>query len=83
MRFTLWTARETGAIKLFSYKAICFMRLDIRYYLGFVDIFTTYGFRQKLGHCFKTLKFCGNHHSSANAEVYSERLQEFLEDHLP
>lgn len=38
-----------------------------RYYLGFVDIFTTYGFRQKLGHLLKSIKHCGNDHSSANA----------------
>jgi phosphatidylinositol-4-phosphate 5-kinase-like protein 1 len=53
-----------------------------RYYLGFVDIFTPYGLRQKMGQFLKTLRFCGTDHSSASPDVYADRIQEFLEDHL-
>ncbi|XP_059094173.1 uncharacterized protein LOC131889161 [Tigriopus californicus] len=53
-----------------------------RYYLGIVDIFTPYGFRQRLGGLGKTLLLCGSNHSSAGPDKYAKRLLNFLEDHL-
>ena len=53
-----------------------------RYYLGIIDIFTTYSFRQRFGFFLKSLLYCSTNHSSTPPDEYANRFIDFLEDHL-
>ena len=53
-----------------------------RYYLGIIDFFTTYSFRQKSGRLLKSLLYCSTNHSSAPPEEYANRFLEFFDEHL-
>ena len=53
-----------------------------RYYLGIIDIFTAYSFRQRFGRLLKSLLYCSTDHSSAPPEEYANRFIDFLEGHL-
>ena len=47
---------------LSEFNVLNLLFLFYRYYIGIIDIFTEYGFRQKLGRILKTIKFCNCNH---------------------
>jgi Phosphatidylinositol-4-phosphate 5-Kinase len=71
----------TGAttLSITTLSKITFSIYGFRYYFGIIDIFTEYGFRQKISRILKTLKYFSTDHSSAPPEVYSQRLLRFVE----
>ena len=50
--------------------------------MGIIDIFTTYGWRQKVARVLKNIKYCGGNHSSLGPEKYSARFVAFIEKHV-
>ena len=53
-----------------------------RYYFGIIDIFTTYGWRQRLAQFVKSLRYCGGDHSSLQSDLYASRFVNFIENHV-
>merc|ERR1712037_245425 len=55
---------------------------DTRYFFGIIDIFTTYGWRQRLVRVMKSLRHCGSDHSSRGPNSYAARFVHFIEAHV-
>ena len=60
----------------------CQLFIHCRYYFGIIDIFTEYGFRQKVGRFLKGMLYCSSDHSSVPPDEYASRFVEFIEEHL-
>ncbi|KAG8447967.1 hypothetical protein GDO86_015173 [Hymenochirus boettgeri] len=52
-----------------------------RYFVGIIDIFTVYGFKKRLEHLWKSLRFHGQEFSTVNPMYYSHRLCRWVECH--
>lgn len=44
-----------------------------RYFVGIIDVFTVYGFKKRLEHLWKTLRFRGRHFSTVSPRKYAPR----------
>jgi len=55
---------------------------DTRYFFGIIDIFTTYGWRQRLVRMLKSFRHCGGDHSSRGPDSYAARFVHFIEAHV-
>ena len=53
-----------------------------RYYIGIIDIFTPYTVPQKWGRLLKTVRFCGQNHSSLPVDLYAQRFLYFVQETL-
>ncbi|KAJ6654595.1 hypothetical protein lerEdw1_006748, partial [Lerista edwardsae] len=54
---------------------------DFRYFVGIIDFFTVYGFRKKLEHLWKSIRYRGQRFSTVNPSDYAERLCQWVKDH--
>ncbi|KAM6170245.1 phosphatidylinositol 4-phosphate 5-kinase-like protein 1 isoform 2-T2 [Rhynchocyon petersi] len=54
---------------------------DQRYFLGLVDLATVYGFRKRLEHLWKTLRYPGRTFSTVSPAHYARRLCQWVEAH--
>ncbi|XP_043576475.1 phosphatidylinositol 4-phosphate 5-kinase-like protein 1 [Chiloscyllium plagiosum] len=52
-----------------------------RYFVGIIDIFTVYGFRKKLEHLWKSIRYRGQSFSTVSPDQYAKRLCQWVEDH--
>ena len=53
-----------------------------RYYVGIIDFFTMYEFRQKCGRVLKSIKYCCGDHSTLPPEEYARRFLHFINEHV-
>ncbi|XP_066568891.1 phosphatidylinositol 4-phosphate 5-kinase-like protein 1 [Amia ocellicauda] len=54
---------------------------ELRYFVGIIDIFTVYGFKKKLEHLWKCLRYPGQAFSTVSPSAYSSRLCQWVEAH--
>ncbi|KAJ8263327.1 hypothetical protein COCON_G00157840 [Conger conger] len=54
---------------------------DLRYFVGIIDIFTVYGFKKKLEHLWKRLRYPGQAFSTVSPPAYARRLCQWVQDH--
>ncbi|XP_053137745.1 phosphatidylinositol 4-phosphate 5-kinase-like protein 1 isoform X2 [Hemicordylus capensis] len=54
---------------------------DYRYFVGIIDLFTVYGFRKKVEHLWKSIRFRGQSFSTVNPACYARRLYQWVEEH--
>ncbi|KAJ8285748.1 hypothetical protein GJAV_G00030490 [Gymnothorax javanicus] len=54
---------------------------ELRYFVGIIDIFTVYGFKKKLEHLWKSLRYRGQAFSTVSPPVYARRLCQWVQDH--
>ncbi|XP_030062218.1 phosphatidylinositol 4-phosphate 5-kinase-like protein 1 [Microcaecilia unicolor] len=54
---------------------------EVRYFLGIIDIFTVYGFRKKLEHLWKRIRYRGQAFSTVSPSRYAQRLGQWVETH--
>ncbi|XP_030643368.1 phosphatidylinositol 4-phosphate 5-kinase-like protein 1 [Chanos chanos] len=52
-----------------------------RYFVGIIDIFTVYGFKKKLEHLWKRLRYPGQSFSTVSPPAYCLRLCQWVQDH--
>ncbi|XP_078405771.1 phosphatidylinositol 4-phosphate 5-kinase-like protein 1 isoform X2 [Cetorhinus maximus] len=52
-----------------------------RYFVGIIDIFTVYGFRKKLEHLWKSIRYRGQSFSTVDPDQYAKRLCQWVDDH--
>ncbi|KAI1882457.1 hypothetical protein AGOR_G00250950 [Albula goreensis] len=52
-----------------------------RYFLGIVDVFTTYGLRKRLEGLWKRLRYPGRAVSTVSPAAYARRLSQWVQDH--
>ncbi|XP_059494233.1 phosphatidylinositol 4-phosphate 5-kinase-like protein 1 isoform X3 [Stegostoma tigrinum] len=52
-----------------------------RYFVGIIDIFTVYGFRKKLEHLWKSIRYRGQSFSTVSPDKYAKRLCQWVDDH--
>ncbi|XP_038638419.1 phosphatidylinositol 4-phosphate 5-kinase-like protein 1 isoform X1 [Scyliorhinus canicula] len=52
-----------------------------RYFVGIIDIFTVYGFRKKLEHLWKSIRYRGQSFSTVSPDRYAKRLCQWVDDH--
>lgn len=52
-----------------------------RYFVGIIDLFTVYGFRKKLEHLWKSIRYRGQSFSTVNPSDYARRLCQWVEEH--
>ncbi|XP_074527073.1 phosphatidylinositol 4-phosphate 5-kinase-like protein 1 [Halichoeres trimaculatus] len=54
---------------------------DQRYFVGIIDIFTVYGWKKKLEHLWKCLRFPGRAFSTVSPDKYSRRFCQWIQAH--
>ncbi|XP_006640846.3 phosphatidylinositol 4-phosphate 5-kinase-like protein 1 isoform X1 [Lepisosteus oculatus] len=54
---------------------------ELRYFVGIIDIFTVYGFRKRLEHLWKRLRYPGQAFSTVSPPAYSSRLCQWVQAH--
>ncbi|XP_016833456.1 phosphatidylinositol 4-phosphate 5-kinase-like protein 1 isoform X1 [Cricetulus griseus] len=54
---------------------------DQRYFLGLVDLTTVYGFRKRLEHLWKMMRYPGQSFSTVSPAQYARRLRQWVETH--
>ncbi|XP_018588411.1 phosphatidylinositol 4-phosphate 5-kinase-like protein 1 isoform X2 [Scleropages formosus] len=54
---------------------------ELRYFVGIIDIFTVYGFRKKLEHLWKRLRYPGRTFSTVSPPAYACRLRQWVQGH--
>ncbi|KAG7480544.1 hypothetical protein MATL_G00057310 [Megalops atlanticus] len=54
---------------------------ELRYFVGIIDIFTVYGFKKKLEHLWKRLRYPGLAFSTVSPPAYSRRLCQWVQAH--
>ncbi|KAM4720260.1 phosphatidylinositol 4-phosphate 5-kinase-like protein 1 isoform 1-T2 [Anableps anableps] len=52
-----------------------------RYFIGIIDIFTVYGFKKRLEHLWKSLRYPGRSFSTVSPQAYCLRLCRWVQDH--
>ncbi|XP_018417331.1 PREDICTED: phosphatidylinositol 4-phosphate 5-kinase-like protein 1 [Nanorana parkeri] len=52
-----------------------------KYFIGIIDIFTVYGWRKKLEHLWKSMRYRGQEFSTISPNRYSQRLCRWVETH--
>ncbi|XP_067826007.1 phosphatidylinositol 4-phosphate 5-kinase-like protein 1 [Heptranchias perlo] len=52
-----------------------------RYFVGIIDVFTVYGFRKKLEHLWKSIRYRGQSFSTVSPDRYARRLCQWVEAH--
>lgn len=52
-----------------------------RYFIGIIDIFTVYGFKKRLEHLWKRLRYRGQSFSTVSPPSYCLRLCQWVQDH--
>lgn len=51
-----------------------------RHFVGIIDIFTVYGFKKRLEHLWKSLRFRGRHFSTVSPRRYAPRFCKWIQD---
>lgn len=54
---------------------------DRRYFVGIIDIFTVYGWKKRLEHLWKSIRYPGKDFSTVSPTKYSHRFCKWIEDH--
>ncbi|XP_068770917.1 phosphatidylinositol 4-phosphate 5-kinase-like protein 1 [Struthio camelus] len=54
---------------------------QLRYFVGIIDLFTVYGFRKRLEHLWKSIRYRGRSFSTVCPAEYSRRLCRWVETH--
>ncbi|XP_054853245.1 phosphatidylinositol 4-phosphate 5-kinase-like protein 1 [Eublepharis macularius] len=54
---------------------------EFRYFVGIIDLFTVYGFRKKLEHLWKSIRYRGRSFSTVSPSHYARRLCQWVEEH--
>ncbi|XP_029115451.1 phosphatidylinositol 4-phosphate 5-kinase-like protein 1 [Scleropages formosus] len=54
---------------------------ELRYFVGIIDIFTVYGFRKRVEHVWKRLRYPGKTFSTVSPSAYARRLCRWVENH--
>ncbi|KAM4625278.1 phosphatidylinositol 4-phosphate 5-kinase-like protein 1 [Polymixia lowei] len=54
---------------------------DRRYFVGIIDIFTVYGWKKRLEHLWKRLRFPGRSFSTVSPAAYSQRFCQWVQNH--
>nr|XP_033817615.1 phosphatidylinositol 4-phosphate 5-kinase-like protein 1 isoform X2 [Geotrypetes seraphini] len=54
---------------------------ELRYFLGIIDIFTVYGFRKRLEHLWKRIRYRRQAFSTVSPSRYAQRLCQWVETH--
>ncbi|XP_034548331.1 phosphatidylinositol 4-phosphate 5-kinase-like protein 1 [Notolabrus celidotus] len=54
---------------------------DLRYFVGIIDIFTVYGWKKRLEHLWKSLRYPGRAFSTVSPDKYSRRFCQWIQAH--
>lgn len=52
-----------------------------RYFVGIIDIFTVYGWKKRLEHLWKSIRYPGKDFSTVSPTKYSHRFCKWIQDH--